>query len=127
MFVILCFVFIVLLFFYVFCFFFCSSRIRHTSWALVTGVQTCALPICLLGALALHRLLLGADHAGARFSYRPVIGRRLPWRVAHLHRRSGKTVSLLSIGPKLPTCHVEGQADAQFLTHVVPLARNSVV
>src|SRR3546814_15926356 len=28
-----------------FCFFF-SSRSRHTSCALVTGVQTCALPIC---------------------------------------------------------------------------------
>src|SRR3546814_4400861 len=30
-----------------FCFFF-SSRIRHTRCALVTGVQTCALPIYLL-------------------------------------------------------------------------------
>src|SRR3546814_10001514 len=30
----------------VFCFvFFCSSRRRHTRCALVTGVQTCALPI----------------------------------------------------------------------------------
>src|SRR3546814_6386953 len=29
------------------CFFF-SSRRRHTRCALVTGVQTCALPICLL-------------------------------------------------------------------------------
>src|SRR3546814_5837159 len=29
--------------------FFFSSRRRHTSCALVTGVQTCALPICLLG------------------------------------------------------------------------------
>src|SRR3546814_10114417 len=27
--------------------FFCSSRRRHTRCALVTGVQTCALPICL--------------------------------------------------------------------------------
>src|SRR3546814_6274200 len=27
------------------CFFFFSSRIRHTRCALVTGVQTCALPI----------------------------------------------------------------------------------
>src|SRR3546814_10547874 len=26
--------------------FFFSSRRRHTSWSLVTGVQTCALPIC---------------------------------------------------------------------------------
>src|SRR3546814_1476792 len=29
------------------CFFFFSSRRRHTRCALVTGVQTCALPICL--------------------------------------------------------------------------------
>src|SRR3546814_953134 len=28
--------------------FFCSSRRRHTRCALVTGVQTCALPICLI-------------------------------------------------------------------------------
>src|SRR3546814_944342 len=28
--------------------FFFSSRRRHTSCALVTGVQTCALPICLV-------------------------------------------------------------------------------
>src|SRR3546814_2444543 len=35
--------------------FFFSSRRRHTRCALVTGVQTCALPICgaVLGALAL--------------------------------------------------------------------------
>src|SRR3546814_4378350 len=30
------------------CFFFFSSRRRHTRCALVTGVQTCALPICSL-------------------------------------------------------------------------------
>src|SRR3546814_4183904 len=30
-------------------FFFFSSRRRHTRCALVTGVQTCALPICLKG------------------------------------------------------------------------------
>src|SRR3546814_20098668 len=28
--------------------FFCSSRRRHTRCALVTGVQTCALPICMV-------------------------------------------------------------------------------
>src|SRR3546814_8786732 len=32
-------------------FFFFSSRRRHTRCALVTGVQTCALPICSLGLL----------------------------------------------------------------------------
>src|SRR3546814_8844424 len=31
---------------YVVIYFFCSSRRRHTGCALVTGVQTCALPIC---------------------------------------------------------------------------------
>src|SRR3546814_4498713 len=31
--------------------FFLSSRRRHTRWALVTGVQTCALPICEFGGV----------------------------------------------------------------------------
>src|SRR3546814_6185842 len=31
------------------CFFFVSSRRRHTRCALVTGVQTFALPICFIG------------------------------------------------------------------------------
>src|SRR3546814_9994795 len=31
-----------------FCYVFFSSRRRHTSCALVTGVQTCALPICVI-------------------------------------------------------------------------------
>src|SRR3546814_5558307 len=35
--------------------FFFSSRRRHTRCALVTGVQTCALPICAHLALMLHR------------------------------------------------------------------------
>src|SRR3546814_1809270 len=36
-------------------FFFFSSRRRHTSCALVTGVQTCALPICQQNCLHLAR------------------------------------------------------------------------
>src|SRR3546814_7113793 len=38
--------YIILLFLYCLLFFFFSSRRRHTRCALVTGVQTCALPIC---------------------------------------------------------------------------------
>src|SRR3546814_9936012 len=38
------------------CFFFFSSRRRHTSCALVTGVQTCALPISMTG------MNVGAGH-----------------------------------------------------------------
>src|SRR3546814_6127958 len=34
--------------------FFVSSRRRHTRCALVTGVQTCALPICALPAIVAH-------------------------------------------------------------------------
>src|SRR3546814_12572998 len=37
------------------CFFFFSSRRRHTRCALVTGVQTCALPICIGSAASLAR------------------------------------------------------------------------
>src|SRR3546814_8979908 len=43
---------------FLFCFFF-SSRRRHTRCALVTGVQTCALPISQLATLALFALALG--------------------------------------------------------------------
>src|SRR3546814_4419852 len=48
------------------CFFFFSSRRRHTRCALVTGVQTCALPICCwLGPISLLRWFGGtwADRA----------------------------------------------------------------
>src|SRR3546814_8174258 len=58
---------------FVVCFFF-SSRRRHTRCALVTGVQTCALPICLLETLKLliWVLLIGdgasiIDAGGARY------------------------------------------------------------
>src|SRR3546814_8200198 len=42
--IIICGFYVLILFFFVFVFFF-SSRRRHTRCALVTGVQTCALPI----------------------------------------------------------------------------------
>src|SRR3546814_4160057 len=41
--------------------FFFSSRRRHTSCALVTGFQTCALPISHDVAVALHRILAFED------------------------------------------------------------------
>src|SRR3546814_6217527 len=45
-------------------FFFFSSRGRHTRFALVTGVQTCALPICLVAWAATHPR--GSGEASAR-------------------------------------------------------------
>src|SRR3546814_5000842 len=44
--------FVVLFFVLLYFIFFFSSRRRHTRCALVTGVQTCALPICIAGAIA---------------------------------------------------------------------------
>src|SRR3546814_6378379 len=44
--------------------FFFSSRRRHTRCALVTGVQTCALPICIAG-LSFACGFCPADFAGA--------------------------------------------------------------
>src|SRR3546814_2389111 len=38
-------------------YFFCSSRRRHTRCALVTGVQTCALPICTINGERVRRRL----------------------------------------------------------------------
>src|SRR3546814_4164446 len=38
-----------------YCLFFVSSKGGHTSCALVTGVQTCALPICLAARLVARR------------------------------------------------------------------------
>src|SRR3546814_9095627 len=42
------------MFCFLWCFFF-SSRRRHTRCALVTGVQTCALPICFIEGDGLYR------------------------------------------------------------------------
>src|SRR3546814_4263318 len=53
------------------CFFFFSSRIRHTRCALVTGVQTCALPISVLSELVGPQVrLLDTGEAVARQTQR---------------------------------------------------------
>src|SRR3546814_7033939 len=48
--------------FFVYLYFFFSSRRRHTRCALVTGVQTCALPIS--GIAAADRLAVDAQRGG---------------------------------------------------------------
>src|SRR3546814_2397752 len=47
-------------FIFVICFFFFSSRRRHTRCALVTGVQTCALPIAARSRLPADRQTIQA-------------------------------------------------------------------
>src|SRR3546814_5161703 len=57
------------------CLFFCSSRRRHTRCALVTGVQTCALPIFASMLAATHAQndrFLKDDHFKAMMPVYPV-------------------------------------------------------
>src|SRR3546814_9166610 len=53
-----------------FFFFFFSSRRRHTRCALVTGVQTCALPICLEDDIEIV-----AERFGEGVAEAPTVGR----------------------------------------------------
>src|SRR3546814_2976187 len=53
---------------YVVLFFFFASRIRHTRCALLTGVQTCALPISYRLLLLFHCPALGSGLAAGRFA-----------------------------------------------------------
>src|SRR3546814_8152690 len=71
------------LYFLLFVFFF-SSRRRHTRCALVTGVQTCALPICVSAARSQFPLL---QPAPVRTFHRPL-----------RHRRKGGADRRLGIG-----------------------------
>src|SRR3546814_4108857 len=73
--------------------FFFSSRRRHTRCALVTGVQTCALPI--FGALNPKMLALGGELAdGVLLNYLPAS--HVPWSVEQVRdgasrRSDGRT------------------------------------
>src|SRR3546814_5169763 len=53
--------------------FFFSSRRRHTRCALVTGVQTCALPILITQKLDFHQVLTRLIHP-ARIAFDPFPG-----------------------------------------------------
>src|SRR3546814_2816878 len=76
--------------FLVFFVFFFSSRRRHTRGALVTGVQTCALPICRLEALGLLKRLESAqDRRRAILKLTPRARRQLAALTA-IHRQELK-------------------------------------
>src|SRR3546814_10795038 len=50
--------------------FFFSSRRRHTRCALVTGVQTCALPICVTKQVRLERIVRPHSRGPGRYCLR---------------------------------------------------------
>src|SRR3546814_2456438 len=62
---------VLLLSFLVFFLFFFSSRRRHTRCALVTGVQTCALPIC--ANRPAHTSCSGPESSGEKAGAGPVV------------------------------------------------------
>src|SRR3546814_6253391 len=72
--------------YYTFSFFFFSSRRRHTRCALVTGVQTCALPISSLHAAIMVQFL--SESLG-----------QLQWNPSHRTRRIKDMFFLLSHSP----------------------------
>src|SRR3546814_2153653 len=61
---------------YVVFFFFFSSRRRHTRCALVTGVQTCALPICPAGPTTATRMDKFTEMMLAQTGLIAMIGKR---------------------------------------------------
>src|SRR3546814_3892807 len=67
-----------------FCLFFFSSRRRHTMCALVTGVQTCALPISDHFGLA-----AGAVAAGLVEDNRQIAARAVEMRLGDLQHHAG--------------------------------------
>src|SRR3546814_8252945 len=73
-------------FLFLFIFFFFSNGIRHTSCALVTGVQTCALPICRMSGTGLEKM----SHDVTRCHF--------PAPAGHPHH------GLAALGPRLGTC-----------------------
>src|SRR3546814_3891829 len=76
-----------LVLFCVVCFFFFSSRRRHTRCALVTGVQTCALPISTpLPVRREHRLL--GDVLGQRRATQGTRERNQPRKLGPVEGRS---------------------------------------
>src|SRR3546814_1788624 len=84
--------FIVQCFIVCICCFFFSSRRRHTRCALVTGVQTCALPIFVRPELLQPPFRAGSQPAAARGLHRPRdackrAGRRQRRAAVHAHQR----------------------------------------
>src|SRR3546814_4430376 len=79
-------------------YFFFSSRIRHTRCALVTGVQTCALPICVSSSRVTYALVKNktkeltgdASPLETFLSYVFSINAVLPFRERSEERRVGK-------------------------------------
>src|SRR3546814_4179966 len=93
-------------FFYVYLFFFFSSRRRHTRCALVTGVQTCALPILIAEDLSKMKLEVSVDEADvgqikegqrASFTVDAFPGKTFPAAITRSEEHTSELQSLMRI------------------------------
>src|SRR3546814_2079351 len=88
------------------CFFFFSSRRRHTRCALVTGVQTCALPICLSrsnGAFRPFFLITVSSRSWMRSKVvkrAPQLGQKRRRRIAELSSVGRESLTCVSSFPQ---------------------------
>src|SRR3546814_17217209 len=83
---------------YVVFFFFFSSRRRHTRCALVTGVQTCALPICPAGPTTATRMDKFTEMMLAQTGLIAMIGKSERGPVAIESIKKHKSAYLMAVG-----------------------------
>src|SRR3546814_4420637 len=102
--------------------FFFSSRRRHTSCALVTGVQTCALPIS-LGPKLRNKAVKGAHLCLRRTAVNALkLTEHAGERVLRLNRPAGDLLDKLAVGHAHRTRHqVDGCRDRRSEEHTSEL------
>src|SRR3546814_5416477 len=97
-------------------FFFFSSRRRHTRCALVTGVQTCALPIFsdygreVVAGLNARRMIVDASHAAQRTIAEAIAASTAPIAISHTGCRALNDVPRNTTDAEIgrPSCRERG-------------------
>src|SRR3546814_14082220 len=92
--------------------FFFSSRRRHTRCALVTGVQTCALPICDVYREGFRLSSVGA--VGAKYANPPIFGAD----VDEAAEAVGGHIAVAIFGAVEPGHHLFGKFVAEAVAHL---------
>src|SRR3546814_12477499 len=92
--------------------FFFSSRRRHTRCALVTGVQTCALPICDVYREGFRLSSVGA--VGAKYANPPIFGAD----VDEAAEAVGGHIAVAIFGAVEPGHHLFGKFVAEAVAHM---------
>src|SRR3546814_1059656 len=88
---------------------FVASRRRHTRCALVTGVQTCALPICDIVAHARDAL------AASAVRHIQILGRRGPHQIAMTPKELGELGHLERASPRVDPADLPPEGDDAML------------